>query len=100
MGISHSQKVAQDLGILSMFRDEKGGERGRKSILKATRPGNDYWAFPGPALERSEGVGGNGCEVASQLANLCAIFDTSSKWGTSLCIYVDSRNTRANVLEL
>lgn len=99
MGISHSPKAAQDLGILSMFRDEKGGERGRKSILKAKRPGNDYRAFPGPAMERSKGVDGNGSEVASQLANLHAIFDTSSKWGTSLCIYVGMRNMRADIIE-
>lgn len=82
-----------------MFRDEKGGERGRKSILKAKRPGSDHWAFPGPAMGRSKGVGGNGYDVASQLANLHATFDTSSKRGISLCIYVGTRNTRAEVLE-
>lgn len=99
VSISHSQKVAQDLGILSMFRDEKGEKRGRISILKAEKPGNDYWAFLDPAMEGNKKVGGNSSEVASQLASLCAIFDTYSKWGTRLCIYVDTRNTRDNVLE-
>lgn len=70
--------AAQDLSILSKFKDEKRGEGGRKAILNAKRPGNDYRNFPGSTAERGNVVGGNGCGVASQLANLYVICNTPS----------------------